>query len=99
MTGMPRTWPVLTSMFLINVAGYAAIGGVLSVLLPTWVRLAAGDAAPSALALVTGVSAIASLAVPPVVGLLSDRTRSRWARCSDRWTAPRPARRSRSCAA
>ncbi|SEQ91594.1 MFS transporter [Lentzea albida] len=80
MTRTARIWPVLTSMFLINVAGYAAIGGVLSVLLPTQVRLAAGDAAPSALALVTGVSAIASLAVPPVVGLLSDRTRSRWGR-------------------
>ncbi|MFD4640085.1 MFS transporter [Lentzea sp. NPDC058436] len=78
--GTRRVWPVLASMFLINVAGYAAIGGVLSVLLPTQVRLAAGDAAPSALALVTGVSAIASLAVPPVVGLLSDRTRSRWGR-------------------
>ncbi|MFG2304719.1 MFS transporter [Actinacidiphila glaucinigra] len=32
------------------------------------------------LALVTGVSALASLAVPPVVGLFSDRTRSRWGR-------------------
>lgn len=67
-------------MFLINVFGYAAIGGVLSVLLPTQVRIVAADAAPSALALVTGVSALASLAVPPVVGLLSDRTRSRWGR-------------------
>ncbi|WP_236795068.1 MFS transporter [Amycolatopsis sp. GM8] len=75
-----RIWPVLASMFLINVAGYAAVGGVLSVLLPTQVRLIAGDGAPSALALVTGVSAIASLAVPPIVGLLSDRTRSRWGR-------------------
>lgn len=75
-----RLWPVLASMFVINVFGYAAIGGVLSILLPTQVRLIAGDGAPSALALVTGVSAIASLAVPPVVGLLSDRTRSRWGR-------------------
>ncbi|WP_225627451.1 MFS transporter [Streptomyces werraensis] len=67
-------------MFLINVFGYAAIGGVLSVLLPTQVRHAAADSAPSALALVTGVSALASLAVPPIVGLLSDRTRTRWGR-------------------
>ena len=77
---MTRIWPLLASMFVINVAGYAAIGGVLSVLLPSQVRLVAGDGAPSALALVTGVSAIASLAVPPVVGVLSDRTRSRWGR-------------------
>ncbi|GHF32134.1 hypothetical protein GCM10017566_00770 [Amycolatopsis bartoniae] len=75
-----RIGPLLASMFVINVFGYAAIGGVLSVLLPSQVRLVAGDGAPSALALVTGVSAIASLAVPPVVGLLSDRTRSRWGR-------------------
>ncbi|WP_344162411.1 MFS transporter [Kribbella yunnanensis] len=67
-------------MLLINVFGYAAIGGVLAVLLPTQVRAIAGDGAPSALALITGVSAIASLAVPPVVGLLSDRTRSKWGR-------------------
>jgi MFS family permease len=76
----PRLWPVLAAMFLINVSGYAAIGGVLSVLLPTQVRLIAGDTAPSALALITGVSAIASLAVPPLAGLLSDRTRSTWGR-------------------
>ncbi|MFD6288574.1 MFS transporter [Streptomyces sp. NPDC060205] len=75
-----RLWPVLASLFLINVFGYAAIGGVLSVLLPTQVRHIAGDSAPSTLALITGVSAIASLAVPPVIGLLSDRTRSRWGR-------------------
>ncbi|MBB4684399.1 MFS transporter [Amycolatopsis jiangsuensis] len=75
-----RMWPLLASMFVVNIFGYAAIGGVLSVLLPSQVRLVAGDGAPSALALITGVSAIASLAVPPLVGLLSDRTRSRWGR-------------------
>lgn len=48
--------------------------------MPSQIRLVAGNGAPSALALVTGFSAIASLAVPPLVGLLSDRTRSRWGR-------------------
>lgn len=67
-------------MFLINVFGYAAIGASLSVLLPTQVRSAAGADAPSALALVTGVSAIASMAMPPIAGLLSDRTRTKWGR-------------------
>lgn len=67
-------------MFLLNVVGYAAVGGVLSILLPTQVRLAAGSGATSALALVTGVAAVASLAVPPIAGVLSDRTRSRWGR-------------------
>lgn len=75
-----RIRSLLASMFVLNVFGYAAIGGVLSVLLPSQVRLVAGAGAPSALGLVTGVSAIASLAVPPVIGLLSDRTRSRWGR-------------------
>lgn len=75
-----RLGPMLAAMFLLNVFGYAAIGGVLSVLLPTQVRLIAGNAAPSALALITGASAIASLAVPPIAGLLSDRTRSMWGR-------------------
>ncbi|WP_306204635.1 MFS transporter [Actinoplanes sp. RD1] len=75
-----RVGPLLTAMFVLNVFGYAAVGGVLQILLPTQVREAAGDGATSALALITGVSAIASLAVPPIAGLLSDRTSSRWGR-------------------
>ncbi len=77
-----RVWPVMTALFVFNVFGYAAIGGTLNVLLPTQVRAASGDGAPSALALITGVSAIASMAMPPIAGLLSDRTRSRWGRRS-----------------
>jgi MFS family permease len=80
--GRTRIAPILFAMFLINVFGYAAIAAVLMVLLPTQVRLAAGDGAPAALALITGVSAIASLAMPPIAGVLSDRTRTRWGRRS-----------------
>lgn len=76
----PRVWPILISMFVLNVFAYATIVGSLQVLLPTQVRLIAGDDAPSALAVVTGVAAIASFAVPPFVGIMSDRTRSRWGR-------------------
>ncbi|GII95105.1 MFS transporter [Sinosporangium siamense] len=75
-----RVWPILLAMFVLNVFAYAAIVGALQVLLPTQVRLIAGDGAPSALALVTGIAAISSFAVPPFVGILSDRTRSRWGR-------------------
>ncbi|WP_033296321.1 MFS transporter [Amycolatopsis jejuensis] len=84
LTGAParkvRVWPVLLSMFLLNVFAYAAIVGALQVLLPTQVRIIAGDNAPSALALVTGIAAIAAFAVPPFIGILSDRTRTRWGR-------------------
>jgi MFS family permease len=48
--------------------------------LPSQARTAAGSGAVSALALITGISAIASLACPPIVGVLSDRTRTRWGR-------------------
>ncbi|MFI0420959.1 MFS transporter [Spongiactinospora sp. 9N601] len=75
-----RVWPILLAMFVLNVFAYAAIVGALQVLLPTQVRLIAGDGAPSALALITGIAAIASFAVPPFIGILSDRTRSRWGR-------------------
>jgi MFS family permease len=77
-----RIAPLLAGMFILNVFGYAAVGGVVSVLLPTQVRLAAGDGAPGALGLITGVAAIAALAMPPIVGILSDRVRTRWGRRS-----------------
>ncbi|WP_165436389.1 MFS transporter [Amycolatopsis suaedae] len=75
-----RVWPIMLSMFVLNVCAYAAISGALQILLPTQARLIAGDGAPSALALVTGIAAIASFAVPPFIGIRSDRTRSRWGR-------------------
>ena len=80
----PRTRiaPLLTGMFLINVFGYAAVGAVISVLLPTQVRTAAGSGAPAALGLITGVAALAALVMPPIVGVLSDRIRTRWGRRS-----------------
>jgi MFS family permease len=77
-----RIAPLLAAMFILNAFGYAAVGAVVSVLLPTQVRLAAGDGAPAALGLITGVAAIAALAMPPIVGILSDRTRTRWGRRS-----------------
>jgi MFS family permease len=77
-----RVPSLLAAMFLVNVFGYAANNAALSVLLPSQVRTAAGDGAVAALALVTGVSAIASFAIPPLVGLMSDRTRTRWGRRS-----------------
>ena len=77
-----RIAPLLAAMFILNAFGYAAVGAVVSVLLPTQVRLAAGDGEPAALGLITGVAAIAALAMPPIVGILSDRTRTRWGRRS-----------------
>ncbi|MEV4219891.1 MFS transporter [Nonomuraea sp. NPDC049725] len=77
-----RIAPLLTAMFLVNVFGYAANNAALTVLLPTQVRSAAGDDAVATLALVTSVSAIASFGIPPLVGLMSDRTRTRWGRRS-----------------
>ncbi|WP_051792429.1 MFS transporter [Amycolatopsis jejuensis] len=77
-----RIGPLLTAMFLVNVVGYAANQAALAVLLPSQVASAAGDRAVPALALVTGISAIASFAIPPLVGVLSDRTRTRWGRRS-----------------
>ncbi|WP_431075537.1 MFS transporter [Microbacterium phyllosphaerae] len=75
-----RTVPLLIALIVMNIGGYAAIAGILSVLLPSQVQIAAGADAVSTLGLITGISAIASVSVPPIVGLLSDRTRSRWGR-------------------
>jgi MFS family permease len=69
-------------MFILNVFGYAAVGAVVSVLLPTQVRTVAGAGAPAALGLITGVAAIAAMVTPPIVGILSDRIRTRWGRRS-----------------
>ncbi|MGH3585278.1 MAG: MFS transporter [Pseudonocardia sp.] len=77
-----RVVPLLAAMFLVNVFGYAANVAALTVLLPSQVRSVAGDGAVTSLALVTGVSAIASFGIPPLVGVLSDRTRTRWGRRS-----------------
>ena len=81
---VPRTRiaPLLVGMFILNVFGYAAVGAVVSVLLPTQVRTVAGDGAPAALGLITGVAAIAAMVMPPIVGILSDRIRTRWGRRS-----------------
>ena len=77
-----RIAPLLIGMFVLNAFGYAAITGAVSVLLPTQVREVAGDGAPAALGLITGVAAIAALVMPPLAGVLSDRTRTRWGRRS-----------------
>ncbi|RBQ14964.1 MFS transporter [Spongiactinospora rosea] len=77
-----RVGSLLAAMFLVNVFGYAANVAAITVLLPSQVREAAGDGAVAALALVNGVSAIASFGIPPLVGLMSDRTRTRWGRRS-----------------
>ncbi|PZG36046.1 MFS transporter, partial [Spongiactinospora gelatinilytica] len=77
-----RVAALLAAMFLVNVFGYAANNAAIAVLLPSQVRSAAGDGAVAALALVNGVSAIASFGIPPLVGLMSDRTRTRWGRRS-----------------
>ncbi|GAA1687667.1 MFS transporter [Nonomuraea maheshkhaliensis] len=77
-----RLGALLGAMFLFNVAGYAAVGAALQVLLPTQVEAADPVGKLSAFGLVTGVSAIASVCVPPIVGALSDRTRGRWGRRS-----------------
>ncbi|MFG1976888.1 MFS transporter [Nonomuraea fuscirosea] len=77
-----RLGALLGAMFLFNVAGYAAVGAALQVLLPSQVEAADPVGKLSAFGLVTGVSAIASVCVPPIVGALSDRTRGRWGRRS-----------------
>jgi MFS family permease len=77
-----RLGALLGAMFLFNLAGYAAIGASLQILLPAQVAAADQSGKLSAFGLVTGVSAIASVCVPPIVGALSDRTRGRWGRRS-----------------
>jgi MFS family permease len=77
-----RLGALLGAMFLFNLAGYAAIGAALQILLPSQVAAADSAGKLSAFGLVTGVSAIASVCVPPIVGALSDRTRGRWGRRS-----------------
>ncbi|GII96400.1 MFS transporter [Sinosporangium siamense] len=79
----PRTGRLpllLATMFAFNTTGYIAITAAVQILLPTQVAAADPVGKLTSFGLVTGISAIASVGVPPIVGALSDRTRGRWGR-------------------
>ncbi|MFI0418009.1 MFS transporter [Spongiactinospora sp. 9N601] len=73
---------LLGAMLAFNTVGYIAITASVSILLPTQVAAADPAGKLGAFGLVTGISAIASVCVPPIVGAWSDRTRGRWGRRS-----------------
>ncbi|MFI6317463.1 MFS transporter [Nonomuraea sp. NPDC050556] len=81
-TGTRNMAPLLGAMFATNLAAYVAFVGAAQILLPAQVQALDPQGKVAALGLVTGVAAIASVAVPPVVGALSDRTSSRYGRRS-----------------
>ncbi|MGO4235499.1 MFS transporter [Pseudarthrobacter sp. YAF2] len=75
----PALMPFLA---LINFAIVSAGLGFTAVLLPNQLTLLDADNKVSNLALVSSVSILAAVIVQPLVGALSDRTRSRWGRRS-----------------
>ncbi|MFJ2742019.1 MFS transporter [Streptomyces sp. NPDC087440] len=77
---------LLWSMFAGFTTLYIAYSGLLGVLLPIQVEQIAPDTKEASLATVTMVSSIVTLFVQPIVGAMSDRTRSRFGRRSP-WMA------------
>src|SRR4051794_7524797 len=73
-------WRLLGGLALVNGTLFAAYSGVLSVLLPRQVAVIAPDDKVAALALVTSISFALTALAQPLIGALSDRTRSRWGR-------------------
>lgn len=71
---------LLGGMGIVTVALFAAYSAVISVLLPQQVGAIDPEGKVSSLALVTSVSFAATAFAQPLVGALSDRTRSRWGR-------------------
>ncbi len=71
---------MLGRLVVVNVALFAAYAGVLSVLLPQQIARIDPEGKVGALALVTSVSFGVTALAQPLVGALSDRTRSRWGR-------------------
>lgn len=71
---------LLTSLLVNNLVLFAVYAGVLGVLLPQQVSDLDPANKAGNLALVTSLSALATLFVQPIVGALSDRTRSRFGR-------------------
>lgn len=67
-------------MGLVTVAIFATYSGVISVLLPQQVAALDPEGKVSSLALVTSVSFAVTAFAQPLIGALSDRTRSRWGR-------------------
>ncbi|RBQ17058.1 MFS transporter [Spongiactinospora rosea] len=84
-SAVPRTGRLpllLGAMLAFNTVGYIAITASVSILLPGQVAAADPAGKLGAFGLVTGISAIASVCVPPIVGAWSDRTKGRWGRRS-----------------
>ncbi|MDH6247566.1 MFS transporter [Mycobacterium sp. OTB74] len=75
-----RLITLLAATFLFNVTGFAVISAAASVLLPTQVAATDPLGKVSVIGFLGAVGAIAAAGVPPIVGALSDRTRSRWGR-------------------
>ncbi len=76
-TGGPR---VLTGITLVTLTLFAAYSGVLSVLLPQQVEMLDPEGKVGSLALVTSLSFAVTAFAQPLLGALSDRTRTRWGR-------------------
>jgi len=74
-------WRVGVGLGIVNVTTYLAIMAVMNVLLPSQIVHVVGDAGKEiALGVITTVGAIVSMISSPVIGALSDRTRSRFGR-------------------
>ncbi|MFT4234781.1 MAG: MFS transporter [Microbacterium sp.] len=77
----PATRRLLPSMLVAGLTLFATYAGLIGILLPTQVQLVFGeDGAEANLAVVTTTSFIFTLFAQPLVGALSDRTRSRFGR-------------------
>jgi MFS family permease len=71
---------LLTSLLVSNLVLFSLYAGVIAVLLPQHVAVIDPAGKVGALALVTSISALATLFAQPIVGAFSDRTRSRLGR-------------------
>lgn len=85
LSGKQRT--VLSGSLLLSFTGmFSAYAGLAAVLLPAQVAAVDPDSKEASLALILSTSAFITLFVQPIIGAISDRTRSRWGRRSP-WMA------------
>ena len=76
-------------MFLANLGLWLAIYAPVQVLLPEQAQICDKADKTVLLSVVMGVGALVALVANPVIGMLSDRTTSRWGRRHP-WTMPVP---------
>ncbi len=77
---LSRRARVLTGQVVVKLALFATFAGFISVLLPARVADIDPDGKVATLAMISFVGFILNAAAQPIVGALSDRTRSRWGR-------------------